>query len=122
MKDVEPAKLSLKSRFRFRYHKGIKCFTKCCSNINILLTPYDVVRMKNRLGMSSEEFLDSYTYMEIDDKSKQPLLKMKMRNDDKKSCPFVTDAGCTIYSDRPANCRYYPIGQGTLRKVGEEGP
>lgn len=72
--------------------------------------------------MSSEEFLDSYTYMEIDDKSKQPLLKMKMRNDDKKSCPFVTDEGCNIYSDRPANCRYYPIGQGTLRKVGEEGP
>ncbi len=122
MKDVEPTKLSLKSRFRFRCHKRIECFTKCCRNINILLTPYDVVRMKNRLGISSEEFLDKYTYMEIDDKSKQPLLRMKMRNDDKKSCPFVTAEGCTIYSDRPANCRYYPIGQGTLRKEGEEGP
>ncbi|MGB9715134.1 MAG: YkgJ family cysteine cluster protein [Thermodesulfovibrionales bacterium] len=122
MKDVEPTKLSLKSRFKFRCHKGVKCFTKCCSNINILLTPYDVIRMKNRLGMSSEEFLDRYTYMEIDDKSKQPLLRIKMKNDDKKSCPFVTPEGCTIYSDRPANCRYYPIGQGTLRKEGEKGP
>lgn len=122
MKDVEPTKLSLKSRFKFRCHKGIKCFTKCCSNINILLTPYDVIRMKNRLGMCSEEFLDRYTYMEIDEKSKQPLLRMKMKNDDKKSCPFVTHEGCTIYSDRPANCRYYPIGQGTLRKEGEKAP
>ncbi|MEW6570357.1 MAG: YkgJ family cysteine cluster protein [Nitrospirota bacterium] len=121
MKDVEPTKLSLKSGFRFRCHKGIKCFTKCCSNINILLTPYDVVRMKKRLDISSEEFLDRYTSMEIDDKSKQPLVRLKMTDDDKKNCPFVTPEGCTIYTDRPANCRYYPIGQGTLRKEGKEG-
>jgi len=122
MKDVEPTKLSLKSRFQFRCHKGIKCFTKCCSNINILLTPYDIVRMKNRLKMSSEEFLEKYTYMEIDDKSKQPLVRLRMLDDNDKKCQFVTSEGCTIYTDRPASCRYYPIGQGTLRKEGEKGP
>lgn len=122
MKDVEPTKLSLESKFRFRCHKGIKCFTKCCSNINILLTPYDVVRMKKRLKLSSEEFLDKYTYMEVDDKSKQPLVRLRMLDDDDKKCRFVTPEGCTIYTDRPANCRYYPVGQGTLRKEGEKGP
>jgi Fe-S-cluster containining protein len=122
MKDVEPTKLTLKSGFKFMCHKEVKCFTKCCSNINILLTPYDVVRMKKRLGMFSEEFLDKYTYMEIDDKSKQPLVRLKMQDDNEKKCPFVSPEGCTIYTDRPANCRYYPVGQGTLRKEGKEGP
>lgn len=122
MKDVEPSKLSMNSGFKFRCHKGIKCFTKCCSKINILLTPYDIVRMKKRLGMSSEEFLEKYTVMEIDEKSTLPLVRLKMLNDDEKKCPFVTPEGCTIYTDRPANCRYYPIGQGTLRKGTDKGP
>jgi Fe-S-cluster containining protein len=122
MKDVEPTKLSLESKFRFRCHKDIKCFTKCCSNINILLTPYDIVRMKKRLHLSSEEFLEKYTYMEIDDKSQQPLVRLRMLDENDKKCRFVTPEGCTIYVDRPANCRYYPIGQGTVRKEGEEGP
>jgi Fe-S-cluster containining protein len=47
---------------------------------------------------------------------------LKMKNDKEKKCPFVSYEGCTIYSDRPANCRYYPIGQGTLKKAGEKGP
>jgi Fe-S-cluster containining protein len=45
-----------------------------------------------------------------------------MQDDNEKKCPFVSPEGCTIYTDRPANCRYYPVGQGTLRKEGKEGP
>ncbi len=122
MKNVEPTQLSLKSRFKFRCHKGVKCFTKCCGNINIMLTPYDVVRMKNRLNMSSSEFLDKYTRMDIDQKTSHPFAILKMLGDEQKKCPFVTPEGCIIYSDRPANCRYYPIGQGVLRKATEQGP
>jgi uncharacterized protein len=122
MKDVEPTQLTLQSEFQFRCHKGIACFTKCCSSINILLTPYDIIRMKKRLGISSEEFLEQYTTMEIDEKSKQPLVRLKMRSDHDKQCPFLSTEGCTIYTDRPANCRYYPIGQGIMRKETEAGP
>ncbi|MEW6052240.1 MAG: YkgJ family cysteine cluster protein [Nitrospirota bacterium] len=122
MKDVEPTQLSLTSKFKFRCHKDIKCFTKCCSNINILLTPYDILRLKKRLGMSSEEFLEKHTYMEIEEKSTHPLVRLKMLDGPEKRCPFVTAEGCTIYSDRPANCRYYPIGQGTVRKGTNENP
>ncbi len=122
MKDVEPVKLSLTTRFKFQCHKGIKCFTKCCSAIDIMLTPYDIIRMKNRLGMSSEKFLEKYTYMQIDKKTSHPFAMLKMNNDKERRCPFVTPDGCTIYSDRPANCRYYPIGQASLRKAGDKGP
>jgi Fe-S-cluster containining protein len=122
MRDVEPTKYTLNTKFKFRCHKGVKCFTKCCSNINILLTPYDILRMKNRLGMSSEEFLEKYTHMEIDKKTSHPFAILKMMKDEEKKCPFVTPEGCTIYTDRPANCRYYPVGQASLRRGSEEGP
>jgi uncharacterized protein len=122
MKDIDPTKLTLDTKFKFRCHKDINCFTKCCSKINILLTPYDIVRMKKRLGLSSEEFLDRYTRMELDEKSSHPLVRLKMLDDDEKRCPFVTPEGCTIYTDRPANCRYYPIGQGIMRKGTNDEP
>ena len=119
---VVPVKLTLDSKFKFRCHKAIKCFTKCCSNIDILLTPYDMLRLKNRLRLSSGEFLSKYTYVKIDEKSSLPHVILRMTDDKERTCPFVNSEGCTIYTDRPANCRYYPIGQGTLRKAGEKGP
>ncbi|MGO9612796.1 MAG: YkgJ family cysteine cluster protein [Dissulfurispiraceae bacterium] len=120
MKSVHPVKLSLDTRFKFSCHKGISCFTKCCSDIEILLTPYDVIRLKNRLGVSSGEFLNDYTYVEINEKNSHPFVFLKMSEDKERSCPFVTADGCTIYTDRPANCRYYPIGQASLRKMDED--
>ncbi|MCK7582709.1 MAG: hypothetical protein MZV65_48870 [Chromatiales bacterium] len=42
---------------QFRCRKGIDCWNKCCSNIDISLTPYDILRLKKRLGITSTEFL-----------------------------------------------------------------
>jgi Fe-S-cluster containining protein len=122
MKDIEKTQLTLKSGFKFRCHKGVKCFTQCCSKINIMLTPFDIIRLKKRLNMTSSEFLDKYTQMDLDPKTSHPFAILKMKDDEGRTCPFVTAEGCTIYSDRPANCRYYPIGQGTVRKGTEQGP
>jgi Fe-S-cluster containining protein len=80
------------------------------------------VRLKNRLGLSSDDFLGNYTYMKIDKKSSHPYAILRMNDDNERKCPFVTDDGCTVYTDRPANCRYYPVGQGTLKKEGKNGP
>ncbi len=117
---VIPTKLSLNTRFKFRCHKAIECFTRCCSDIDILLTPYDILRMKNRLGLRSDEFLSRYTHVRVDEKSSHPHVFLKM-SDTNRRCPFVTPEGCIIYSDRPANCRYYPIGQGTVKKDRSNG-
>lgn len=120
MKYVEPVRLSLENRFRFKCHKEIRCFTKCCSNIDIMLTPYDIVRLKKRMGLTSGEFLAKYTYIDIDEKTSHPFVFLKMNKDNERSCPFVTPEGCTIYSDRPANCRYYPVGQASLKKMDDK--
>jgi Fe-S-cluster containining protein len=123
MKVVQPTRLDPDTKFKFLCHKGIKCFTRCCSNIDIMLTPYDVLRLKNRLGISSGEFLDKYTMMNIDEKSSHPYAYLKMSEDEDRLCPFVVvPDGCTIYTDRPVSCRYYPIGQTTLKKgIGSSG-
>ncbi len=124
-KAVIPTRLELDSEFRFRCHPGCACFTRCCRNIEILLTPYDVVRMKRRLGMSSTDFLKKYTRYAEDEKTTHPLLYLRMDVEDDLYCPFVTPGqgegkGCNIYSDRPAACRYYPVGQATHRIMDEK--
>jgi Fe-S-cluster containining protein len=117
---VVPVKLTGKSRFKFRCHPGVRCFTACCSNINIVLPPYDLLRLRRRLGMTAQEFIDTYCSVEILAKTLLPVITLKMGDDEKRSCPFVTAQGCTVYADRPNTCRYYPVGMVTLRKKDSE--
>jgi len=35
---------------------------------------------------------------------------LRMNEDEAKTCPFLTEEGCGIYSDRPWPCRMYPLG------------
>ncbi len=103
-------RLGLEDNFKFACHPGVPCFNDCCADINIFLTPYDIIRMKNHLNISSNEFLEKYTLSPIDENQRHPVIMLKMNDDDKKKCPFVTDKGCSIYSDRPWSCRMYPLG------------
>jgi uncharacterized protein len=114
MANIETSRLGLKSKFKFECHKGVKCFTKCCRGINILLTPYDIIRLKNRLALSSEEFLAIYTVPQLFEKTDLPVVTLKMADDEQNSCPFVRDDGCILYEDRPTTCRYYPLGVAAL--------
>jgi hypothetical protein len=119
MEVVEPRKLTLNSRFKFRCHPGVPCFTECCGKTTIILPPYDILRLRARLRIPSGDFLKTYTRQELHDKSGLPLVIMDMEKFGGR-CPFVRPVtGCQVYSDRPATCRYYPIGQGTL--VTEQG-
>jgi len=101
-------------RFTFCCHKQISCFNMCCADVNIFLSPYDILRMKNHLGMTSEEFLERYTLMPTDQHQKYPVVLLEMTDAKDKHCPFVREEeGCTIYEDRPWACRMYPVGLAT---------
>ncbi len=118
---IDPIKLSSNSKLKFECHKGLSCFTTCCRGINILLTPYDIIRMKKRLGLSSEEFLAIYTKPELLEKTDLPVVTLKLLDDERESCPFVRDdKGCIIYEDRPTTCRYYPVGVASLSHKDNE--
>jgi uncharacterized protein len=102
--------LSQDDLFQFTCHGGLECFTSCCRDVTIFLTPYDVMRMKQNLGISSEELLDKYTL--VSQAHAIPLVLLKMNEDDNKRCHLVTEKGCSIYEDRPWACRMYPLDLG----------
>jgi uncharacterized protein len=119
---IVPEKLTRKNRIKFKCYPGIGCFTKCCSGIRINLTPYDIFRLKNRLGLSYNDFLMEYTVPRSVDGTPLPITVLKLKEDEIKSCPFVTPNGCTVYTDRPVTCRYYPIGMAIMKHYeGKEG-
>jgi Fe-S-cluster containining protein len=96
--------------FEFSCRPGISCFNNCCGDVNIFLSPYDVLRLKRRLGITSGEFLEKYALMPVHKEMKTPVVMLRMNDDDAKSCPLLTDEGCGVYSDRPWPCRMYPLG------------
>ena len=106
-KDIK-RKMTPEHVFTFKCHSGISCFTQCCQDITIVLTPYDVLRLKNGLGISSDEFLEKYALILPQKNRLIPLVILKMNEDDKR-CSFVKEQGCSIYEDRPWPCRMYPL-------------
>ena len=94
--------------FKFKCSSEVACFTRCCRDITIVLTPYDVLRMKNGLNISSDEFLDKHTIIIPKKGLLIPLVILQMNEKDKQ-CPFVKENGCSIYHDRPWPCRMYPL-------------
>lgn len=119
---IPPEQMGLKSKFKFKCYKDVKCFTDCCRGIDIMLTPYDILTMCAKLDLSSEEFLAVFTTPRILESADLPVVTLKLLDDDRKSCPFVDDKdGCAVYEDRPTTCRYYPLGVGSLSYSGEQG-
>lgn len=117
--NIEPLKLTSDSKLKFRCHPGVSCFTACCGNIKIVLTPYDILMLAKRLEMPAHEFLHTYTEPTYLEKTDMPGVMIKLRDDDNK-CPFVTPEGCTVYTDRPTACRYYPVGMADFREGGSK--
>lgn len=109
--------------FRFRCAPGIACFAQCCRDVNIVLTPYDVLRLKKALAMHSDEFIEKHTIVLSKEKQLISLVFLKMREDNKQ-CPFVTERGCTVYEDRPWACRMFPLDvaeDGTFHLITDAG-
>jgi len=95
--------------FNFECHPGVECYTLCCCNVDMILYPYDIIRLKSALLLDSEEFLRSYTSLQKADNIYFPTVKLRLKEDESRACPFLADNGCSVYSDRPTACRTYPL-------------
>ncbi|MDH4285917.1 MAG: YkgJ family cysteine cluster protein [Gallionella sp.] len=105
-------------KIQFQCHKGIACWNACCSNIDISLTPYDILRLKQRLGIGSNEFLLHYTLPY--EMEQNGIAGVKLRPvENGTACQFMTPEGCGVYGDRPTACRYYPVALLSMRKQDE---
>jgi len=113
--------------FSFNCHPGVSCFNRCCHEIDVILTPVDILKMKTELNISSEKFLTEYTTMQKLKGTGIPLVKLKMVENTNGACIFLDQQkGCTIYHARPLVCRSYPLGLASLdprqSETLEEGP
>lgn len=109
------ARISPGESFSFLCHPDVQCFTHCCRQLELALTPYDVLRLRQATGLSSEELLDKYIIIEQDGTDIFPRYYLSMVDDGQASCVFVGKDGCAVYQHRPGACRTYPLGRGVSR-------
>jgi len=100
---------------KFDCRPGNICFNECCRDLNQALTPYDILRLKNNLGISSQAFLGKYTYRHNGPESGLPVVEFKPNPGTGRECFFVTEKGCSVYEDRPGSCRLYPLARAISR-------
>ena len=107
--------------FSFRCAPDVACFNECCQDLNQTLTPYDILRIKKFLGLSSGDFLDRYTNKTIGMETGLPVISIKTKSPTDLRCIFVEPYGCKIYEHRPGSCRTYPFARvlSKNRKTGE---
>ncbi len=101
--------------FSFLCHPAVQCFTHCCRQLELALTPYDILRLRQATGFRSAELLSKYIIIEQDGTDIFPRYYLTMVDDGQASCVFVGDDGCTVYQHRPGACRTYPLGRGVRR-------
>lgn len=130
MKAIDPHRVdSLPGRrleagesFDFACRPDLACFNRCCRNLNLFLYPYDVLRLKRRLGINAERFLDAHTDLVLRPGHRFPDVLLRMADAPERPCPFVAAEGCTVYPDRPFTCRSFPLEKGLLREPGKTRP
>jgi Fe-S-cluster containining protein len=112
-REIDQTSLSLQSQFTFHCHDGLACFNRCCRTPTIILSPYDILRLRQYLGITSGEFLQRYTRRETEEMSNLPLVFLDPFRPTAYGCPFLGDTGCRMYSHRPTACRLFPITMGS---------
>jgi Fe-S-cluster containining protein len=115
MRDPELTPIGINDAFDFTCHKKVSCFNHCCRDLNQALTPYDVIRLKNHLKMSSQGFLERYAVLYTGPATGLPVVSLRFTADAEKKCPFVTPQGCAVYEARPSSCRIYPLARALQR-------
>ncbi len=105
--------IGVRESFRFACHPGVPCFNACCGDLTLTITPYDALRLRRALGEDSRTFIGNRAVLVVAPDTGFPLLQLRMMPGAGKPCPFVTAKGCSVYENRPAACRTYPLGRAT---------
>jgi len=103
----------LDNQFTFACHKGMECYRSCCRDVTIFLSPYDVLRFKKALELTSKDLLEKYTNLVVIKGKQLPLVQLRMNKKDNKQCFFLREHGCQYYSHRPWACRMFPLDEYT---------
>jgi uncharacterized protein len=122
---VQPTRYTGSDTFRFHCHRAVACWNDCCHDTQITLTPYDLIRLGRNLGTGSGQVAARYGVPGVHEPSGMPVLRLAMLDAGaaRRPCVFLDPAqGCSVYADRPAACRYYPLGLATVKMKGHDAP
>ncbi len=108
-----------KNEFNFDCHPDVPCFTNCCKKVELILYPYDVIRLKNALKIDSEKFIHEHVNVIKGNNPYFPSIMLKLGDDE--FCPYLEKSGCTVYMDRPSACRTYPLERAVDRTNPKAG-
>lgn len=83
-----------------KYFELIDCKEcgNCCNNLQPLIKKDDLERLKNELGIKEEQIKN-----ELLEKDEDGNLRFKDL-----PCRFLEDKKCTIYKNRPEDCKSFP--------------
>jgi Fe-S-cluster containining protein len=103
----------------------IRCGWCCSRNFDIKITdeisrpsnaisifPGDIRCIMKATGLTWDEVAQPDIYSCFSDDDKDFVIGWILRRNDKETCVFYKDGGCTIYSCRPMICRCYPFFMG----------
>jgi len=110
------------SAFRFRCGPDVKCYRTCCRKLDLILYPYDIIRLKQRLAITSEEFMRRHTRLGPSSHPFFPAVMLRMTDNEEQTCPFLDAKGCAVYEDRPTACRTYPLERAVDRSPARGRP
>ncbi len=119
---VQPIELKADTPFRFRCHKGVSCWNKCCHGADITMTPFDILQLSRYFAVRPRDIVADFCVPAFHEASGLPVPKLVMRGQDGKgACVFLDEEeGCKVYEARPATCRYYPLGLAAMKMKGHD--
>jgi uncharacterized protein len=74
---------------------------RCCRELRPAFSPKEQKRLALRLAVSVDDFRQQY--LECKDEEDRHLWRVR-----EAPCPFLQGSRCSVYEDRPAQCRDYP--------------
>ena len=73
----------------------------CCKTVRPTFTEEEIERLTRRLGIERQQFIE--TYLQRTDSDDDNPWQTRST-----PCPFLKDNRCSVYEDRPDDCRGYP--------------
>ncbi len=101
--DLHPSRTERLSEFECR-----RCNQCCMQPGFVYLKEADLPALAAGLGLTEFDFVNAYCDLE----NRRRLVLKKKANE---HCVFLTEAGCSVYAARPAQCRDFPRAWRTAR-------
>ncbi len=100
LKGQDPDKIDeTVQRINIEISSQIDCTTcgNCCMKLKPFITEQDIKILSQRLNLSQQQVMDDYIEIDEGDQYFKNL-----------PCSFLKEKKCTVYNDRPEDCRSFP--------------